>query len=112
MAGIDRIIVTHPSSQLVGMSVAQQREAARLGALLEYTLMTVVRDAPIDEFAAQIRGVGPENVILTTDLGQVGNPLPADGLRDALPRLASAGFTDAEIDIMTRRNPARLLGLD
>ena len=111
-AGIDRIIVTHPSSELVGMSLEQQREAAGLGALLEYTLMTVVRDAPIDDFVAQIRAVGPENVVLTTDLGQAGNPVPADGLRAALPRLEAAGLSQAEIDMMTKTNPARLLGLD
>lgn len=111
-AGIDRIIVTHPSSALVGMSLSQQTEAARLGALLEYTLMSVMRDAPIDDFVAQIRAVGPENVVLTTDLGQVGNPVPIDGLRTALPRLEAAGLSRAEIDMMTKSNPARLLDLD
>ena len=74
--------------------------------------MTVVRGAPIDDFVAQIRAVGPENVVLTTDLGQAGNPVPADGLRAALPRLEAAGLSQAEIDMMTKTNPARLLGLD
>jgi hypothetical protein len=65
-----------------------------------------------DEFAAQIRAVGPENVVLTTDLGQVGNPFHADGLRMIFPRLAAAGFSQAEIDTVTKHNPAGLIGLD
>jgi len=110
--GIDRIVVTHPSSALVGMSIEQQREAASLGALLEYTMMTVVGNAPIDEFAEQIRSVGPENVVLTTDLGQADNPIHVDGMNNVLPRLEAFGFTRDEIDIMTKQNPAKLLGLE
>ncbi len=36
--GIDRIIVTHPSSALVQMPIDLQQQAARLGALLEYPI--------------------------------------------------------------------------
>ena len=42
---------------------------------------------------------------------QVGRPVHTDGLIAFLPRLKEAGFTQGEIDIMTKRNPARLLGL-
>ena len=110
--GIDRIVVTHPSSALVGMSIEQQSEAAGLGALLEYTMMTVVGSEPINGFAEQIQAVGPENVVLTTDLGQADNPIHVDGMDSVLPRLEAFGFSRDEIDIMTKRNPARLLGLD
>jgi hypothetical protein len=113
-AGIERIIVTHPGSRLVRMSVATQQEAARLGALLEYPIALALPGAElsVEEFAAQIRAVGPDNVILSTDLGQVGNPVHTDGLVAFLPRLLAAGFTPAQIDVMTKRNPARLLALE
>ncbi len=110
-AGIDRIIVTHPSSALVGMSADMQREAASMGALLEYTLNAVQSAGGFDDLVTHIREVGPENVVITTDLGQVGNPVHADGMRAILPRLAAAGFSRSEIDTMTKRNPARVLGL-
>ena len=35
-----------------------------------------------------------------------------DGLRDYIRAMLDAGITEAEIDIMARQNPARLLGLD
>jgi hypothetical protein len=112
--GIDRIVVTHPSSGLVRMPVATQQEAARLGAFLEYPIAhaTPIGEIDFDEFVAQMRAVGPENIVLTTDLGQVGNPVHTDGFIAFLPRLVGAGFSQAEIDVMTKTNPARLLGID
>ena len=46
------------------------------------------------------------------DLGQEGNPTHPDGLRDYIDALRAEGITDDEIDLMARRNPARLLGLE
>ena len=113
-AGIERIVVTHPASRLVGMSTEMQREAASLGALLEYPIALALPNGEIsfEDFAAQIRAVGPANVVLSTDLGQVGNPVHTDGFAAALARLEAAGFTAAEIDRMTKDNPARLLDLN
>lgn len=111
-AGIERIVVTHPASGLVSMSIEMQREAAESGALLEYTVSAALSPGSFEEFTRQIRDVGLEYIVLTTDYGQVGNPVPADGLRAVLPRLRAAGFSQAEIDTMTRHNPARLLGLN
>jgi hypothetical protein len=51
-------------------------------------------------------------VILSTDLGQVMRPTPADGLLGYLNRMREAGFTEAELDLMTKRNPAAFLGLE
>jgi len=111
--GIDRIIVTHPSSPLVGMSVDAQKEAARLGALLEYPIALALPTGELtfEEFAAQIREVGPAHVALSTDLGQALNPVHTDGLMAFLSRLRADGFTQDDIDLMTKHNPARFLGL-
>ena len=62
-------------------------------------------------FAEAIRAVGPANCILSSDLGQAGNPLPPDGFGEFLVALRAKGFTDAEMQTMARDNPARLLGL-
>ena len=112
--GIERIVVTHPAGTQVRMSVDVQKEAAQLGALLEYPVGLALPSASMsfDDFARQIREVGPANVVLSTDLGQVGNPVHTDGLVSFVTRLLAAGFTQAEIDVMTKRNPARLLGLE
>jgi len=112
--GIRRIIVTHPSSPLVDMPLDLQRRAAELGALLEYPIALALSggDMTVAEFTAQIRSVGPEHVVLSTDLGQVGNPVHTDGFVASLDSLRASGFGEAELDLMTKRNPAELLGLD
>jgi hypothetical protein len=113
-AGIERIVVTHPESNLVRMPVAQQRQAAALGAWLEYPIGVALppNEMSFDEFTTRIREVGPEHVILSTDLGQVMRPTPADGLLGYIDRMRDAGFSESEIDLMTKLNPARFLGLE
>lgn len=113
-AGVERIIVTHPESTLVGMSVGHQRRAAALGAWLEYPIGVAMPPAAmtVEEFAARIRAVGPEHVILSTDLGQVMRPTPADGFAGYLDQLREAGFSEAQLDVMTKHNPALFLGLE
>jgi hypothetical protein len=61
--------------------------------------------------ATAIRAVGPELCILSSDLGQAGNALPPDGFGAFLVALRARGFTEAEVDRMSKQNPARLLGL-
>ncbi|MCY4585847.1 MAG: DUF6282 family protein [Bryobacterales bacterium] len=113
-AGIERIIVTHPLLPDVGMSLELQRQAARLGAFLEYPIALMLPPASIsvEEFAEAVRSVGPPHVILTSDLGQVLNPVHTDGLTAFLARLRERGFTRQQINLMTKSNPARFLGLD
>ena len=108
-AGIDKIYVQHPTDPRVNMSMAMQKEAARMGALLEYTLGAT---GLTEEKLADIREVGPENVVVTSDLGQRGRMIHPDGFKVAVAALVDAGFSQAEIDMMTKRNPARFLGLE
>ncbi len=110
--GVERIIVTHPFSPSVAMTPETQREAARMGALLEYPIsLALGDDETFGDFVDQLRQVGMDSVALSTDLGQPGRPVHPDGLNVILRRLMEAGVTRAEIDVMTRRNPARFLAL-
>ena len=118
--GIDRIIVTHPLPPPVGMSVQMQRRAADLGALLEYPVGTALASNPtwkgtdaqkFEAYVEAIRAIGPEHVVISSDLGQSMNPIHTDGLAVFLGKLLAAGFTQDEVDRMARVNPAWLLGL-
>ena len=58
-----------------------------------------------------IPDLGPENVALTSDLGEPGRVTDADLFNGSgCPRPAAAS-SQAEIDMTTKRNPARFLGL-
>jgi hypothetical protein len=112
--GVERMVVTHAVNPPVQMSVPQMQEAATLGALIEFVGSSpVAADAAAryDRFAAAIRAVGPQFCILSTDLGQMGNPLPVDGFAAFLDAMRARGFSAQDIDRMTKENPARLLGL-
>jgi hypothetical protein len=111
--GVKRIYVQHPMLDRVGMSVETQKEAAKMGALLEYVIGEALGPAEnFTHWAEGIRAVGPQNVIISTDLGQLGRPIHVDGYKAVLPRLKKFGFTQAEIDVMTKTNPARFIGLE
>lgn len=112
--GVQRMVVTHAMNPPIAMTVPQMQEAATLGALLEFVGSSPVAadaGARYDRFAEAIRKVGPEFCILSTDLGQMGNPLPADGFAGFLDAMRARGFSAQDIDRMAKENPARLLGL-
>ena len=112
--GVQHMVVTHAMNAPVLMDVPQMQEAAKLGAFIEFvggSLASADAGARIDRFADAIRKIGPEFCILSSDLGQPGRALPPDGFAAFLVALRAKGFTEQEVDRMSKQNPARLLGL-
>jgi hypothetical protein len=113
--GVQRKVVTHAMNSPVLMTVAQMQEATKYGAFIEFVGGSLSSDdakARMDSFADAIRKIGPEFCILSSDLGQRGNALPPDGFAEFIAALRSRGFSAQETDLMSKRNPARLLGLE
>ena len=112
-AGVKRIFVQHPAMALVNMSVEMQKEAVKMGAMLEYVLGEGINNQKdLEHWTGLIKEVGAENVVIGTDLGQWGRPTPTDAYKVMIPRMLKVGFTQAQLDIMMKTNPARLLGLE
>ncbi len=114
---LTRVVVTHPSEPSVGtlMDIAGQRELAAQGAYIEHCFgSTLPGGARIDPRALveQVRAVGAERCVISTDLGQAHNPAPAEGMRMAVGCLLRWGLSEREIALLIKDNPARLLGLD
>ena len=57
----------------------------------------------------QVREVGPERVILSSDHGQASNPEPVAALATFGERFVEAGLGEAEVRRMLSDNPRRLL---
>jgi hypothetical protein len=114
-AGIKRITITHPHASFLAYTFDQMIELARMGALLEFhfafTTKAVRDPVSVADLAKTIRDIGPEHCILATDGGQAINPPPHEMLRLFIAGMLAAGFSDDEIQIMTQRNPAWILGL-
>jgi hypothetical protein len=114
LRGVQHIVVTHAMQPPVRMTIPQMQEAARQGAFIEFVYGGLIGPNPqlkIGDYAKAIRDVGPDSCILSSDLGQPGNPLHPDGLVAFFDALRKEGFSQADIDRMSKINPARALGL-
>jgi hypothetical protein len=113
------VLVTHPLLDSVGMTVEQMQQAADMGAYLEFVTLFTAQPATTKEYVEAIRKIGPAHCIVSSDKGQgrgeeghdSPSQSPVDGLSEAAQVLRRNGFNDAELALMFRTNPARLLGL-
>ncbi|MEM2002505.1 MAG: hypothetical protein QXT77_07680, partial [Candidatus Methanomethylicaceae archaeon] len=62
--------------------------------------------------AKQIRAMGAEHCIISTDFGVYTLPTPVEGLREFIACLLDLGITSEEIKLMSAVNPAKILCLD
>jgi len=113
--GVEKIVVTHGMLAPVRMTVAQMREAATMGAFLEFVGNAMIghtKSVEFRDYVAAMRQAGLDHCILSSDLGQAGNPLHPDGLEEIFAGLRTAGMTVDEIERIVKKNPARLMGLE
>lgn len=112
-AGVRKVLVSHPELQALAIPLAMQREMAREGAFFERMHVHGNSVADWAGLAGITRAVGVERTVLVTDLGRADYAAdPIQGMAEFLDRFADQGFSEAEIDLMARRTPARLLGLE
>ncbi len=112
-AGIDKVIVDHPYLPFTDLAdVDAQRDLAESGAYLNYAFSMLTPkwfSISVPDLVKNMRSLGLDHVILSSDLGQLHNPLPAEGLRMYVQLLLEEGLEPDEVDLMLRKTPARLL---
>src|SRR5216683_933836 len=121
-AGVSRLVVTHAQFEVVNMSLEQMEKAASMGAKLELCAMGTLmgpeahlawmrhwRRVKVEETAAAVKQLGAQNFVLATDLGQTGNPSPADGLQLFVTDLMKAGVSKDDVTKMGREVTGSLL---
>lgn len=110
-AGVRRIVVTHPEFTSQRLSVDQQRELTDMGALMERCFTTPhTGKVTWNQMIHNIRQVGVENSVLSSDLGQPANPPVEDGLALMADHLVGAGFTYDDVHQMAVVNSRALIG--
>jgi hypothetical protein len=115
--GIRKLIITHPLTEMAGtpLNLEIQKELADKGAFIEHCLLpTMPLYGALDprRIVEAIRYIGAERCILSTDLGQINNPTPADGMRMMVATMLSCGLEERELKLLLKRNPAMLLNLE
>ncbi len=122
--GVKNMIVTHGLTNVPGMTMAQAKQVVDMGAMIEVCFLQFLAgpNAPLaflthwtqinaKHVAQAIKEFGARGLVVSSDLGQSANMTHPDGLEVAIGAMKREGISDADIDIMMRRNPARLLGL-
>jgi hypothetical protein len=111
--GVRKMVVTHAMNSTQRVSMDIMKQCAEQGAFIEHCFLNLMqKHNTIETYAKAIKELGAEHTVLSTDLGQGLNPLPTDGLKEFIVQLMKQGITRQEIELMTKKNPARLLGLD
>lgn len=107
------VIVTHPIYQHIDMSVESQKQLATLGCYLEQPYSMYSMDSiSIERIADQIRAVGSDSVILSSDVGQTFSPSPSTALFMYAELLVKADIPLQWIETMLVTNPRKILGLE
>jgi hypothetical protein len=113
-AGVEKIMVTHPTAETIGASLDEQEEMVRRGAFLEHCFAPCMPafDRLDPEIIAQsIKLVKAENCIMSSDLGQTFNPTPVEGMIMYIKHMQNFGISDREIETMVKTNPYHLLDM-
>ena len=115
-AGVKHIIITHPRLDVVDMEPEKIKEAVSLGPEIyaEFTSQFGFPNASpemIDDYVKSIRAAGVEHAFVSSDTGQLGSPFQPDALAWAAQALRKHGFTERELDLLFKINPAKILGI-
>jgi hypothetical protein len=114
-AKVEKILIPHPHDHFVRFNDDELKEVVKMGAMLELCsggVQPVPGYATIDMVANTIKSVGEKHIIISSDAGAPRKPIPAECTRVYGNCLISKGITTEQFDIMAKKNPAALVGLD
>ncbi len=114
-AGVEKILITHADLDVVSVSKEDQKKMANMGAVIEhsFTPCTHLRQR-LDPRAIYeaIKHVGAKHCIMSSDMGQPVNPIPIEGFRIFIKTMMHLGLSENEVDLMIRKNTAKILNLE
>lgn len=115
-AGVKKIVITHPEFHIVGMSFEDQKRIVKdYDVLLERVYAQPIGGGVykknLPDNVAAMREIGCEHFIVATDGGQMQNPRWYDTIAEYVDYLYDSGFSQEEIDVMTKKNPGAMLGI-
>ena len=112
--GYDKTLLTHVGWHATDWPDDKLKEMKDYPCTFEFTInpcMPTRQQSNPKAFAEKILMLGTDRCIAATDLGQMDTTHPVEGFRMWLRILRDKGLTDDDIDLVARKNPARLLDL-
>lgn len=116
-AGVKKISITHPEFHIVGMTMEERAKIVKdYDVMLECDYAQPVKPGcykkNFPENVETIKTVGAEHVVMATDAGQMQNPAWNESFSEIVNGLYEEGIDEKDIDLLIRKNPAWLLGLN
>jgi hypothetical protein len=109
--GVKKIVIDHPELHLK-MSLDEMKEYTDAGVYLEHVLAIIYSNKSSHEYIYEmVKKTGVENVIIASDLGQVGRPRPVAAMRLFVEAMLELGLTEQEIRTILVDNPSKLLSI-
>src|SRR5688572_5929241 len=114
--GVKHIIITHPLLDIVDMTAAEIKETVAMGPEIyaEFTSQFGNPNARPEVVKLHIEGIraaGVEHAFISSDTGQLNSNWQPDALANCAKVLRANGFTEAELDLLFKINPAKILGI-
>lgn len=122
--GLPKAVVTHCTQAPWMLTLDQAKEVLEYGGYLEHSVLPYfkgenafiesyrsARHTSMKEFAAYI-ALDAKQQFINTDLGQIMNPSPIEGMRTFIQGLRNEGVSQSVIDLVSKQVPAYLLGLE
>jgi hypothetical protein len=108
--GVKRMVITHADYPGTYYSIDEQKELVKHGAYIEHCYTTwATQKVTFEETVDQIKAIGPDHVILSTDLGQKTAVYPDEGLLAFAEKLFNSGISEDDIRKMVVTNNRYLL---
>ena len=108
---ITKMLVNHPGIIFQRFSISLQLSMLAYDAMLEYSYARPPHTLSWDEMTKAIKEIGKEHIVLSTDLGQINNTDPVNGMKDMLLQLENRGIPEKDLYEMAVVNPGSLLNL-
>jgi hypothetical protein len=110
--GIEHIIITHPGlgPQYTDPTIDQLQKVTAMGAFAE-VVSSELRGKAKDNTVKMMKTIGAAHCIVSSDSGLTGSAVHTDALVKAAQTLREAGFSEADLNLMFKANPATVLGL-
>jgi len=115
-AGVKHIIITHPLLAIVEMHAAEIKEVVNMGPEIyaEFTSQfgnPNARPEVVKTYVEAIRAAGVEHSFVSSDTGQLNSNWQPDALANCAKVLRANGFSERELDLLLKINPAKILGI-
>lgn len=112
--GHDKILIDHPLFDVTDFDRDQMETLVSMGAMLNFPycgLGPMFRWTSATEVYDHLRTIGIDHCVVSSDVGQLGNPSAPEALRIMGELLLAAGLSEADYRVLADRNPKDLLGL-